>query len=369
MAITTLGTNPIPIVSAGQQPVVVYNRDIANAVIFGPDSGIGGGASANSNEYSIIDPLGSIAFDGSQDVYASCLVVGMTANIDVIYGATDIGVSPLLIAEQINAAGIFQVNKSTVITTQPLQNIAGGGGVTIQFGPFPISQQAYEIAFELQSNNAAPTNPFCTFDMQWSDSVSGNVVARERWMMGQQANGSFAVYFGTGPTKGDTLLVTITNQSTSQCILGFFSLVQNSRSLLRDDWRQNTIPNTFGYTSGTYEQHAGILLSTSPSITHGSFATRLLPLYCGTVQVNFTPVGVNPGHFTINDEGANATSAGLTGQTIYNSPTQGTGTTGGNAINPIVTLPRAQCSITMFNDSSTTTGNVSAFVTIQETPA
>jgi hypothetical protein len=365
MSITTLGTNPVPIVQAGQQPVVVYNRDIANSVIFGPDSGIGGGAAANSNEYSIIDPLGSVAFDGSTDIYASTLTVGTTANVDVITGATDVGVSPLLIAEQINVAGVFAVNRSTVVSQQSAaQTLPVSGGAQTVISAAGISQQGYEISFGLQNNGGGGSSPFVQIDLLWTDSATGQTVARERWYCAYAFPGPYN-YMGTGPTKGDTLQLTMSNLASAgsgTTSVVNFSLVQNSRTYPRDDWRSQATMSVPTFTSATYDQFSNVLFSTAPTVGGSSNTKRILPLYSGAVQISFVPGGTNNGHFVVNNEGGFA-AGNLTAQTVYES-NPGTN----NAVDPIVFLPRAVCSITLFNDVAGAV-TLSANGTIAEQPA
>lgn len=258
------------------------------------------------------------------------------------------------------ATGIFQVIQETEIfqnNNGNPQNIASGATTT--FGPFQITQAGYAIAFGL-STQAAATHPFVTFDMQWSSSATGQRVARERWM---PASGNIQTqsYYGTGPTKGDTLQVQVSNQDNHAVSLDFFSILGDSRQYNRDDWRQDTQPNSVGFTAGTYEQAAGILMATSPTVGATSNTKRLLPLYSGLVFVNFIPAGTNNGHFTINDEGAMNTSAGLAAQTLFQSNSNN------NPQNLSCVLPRSVCSITLFNDGSSS-GSLSAQVTVQEQP-
>jgi hypothetical protein len=106
MPLTNCSNSPTPVVSAGQGPCLLFNRDIANTIIYGPDSGISGGTSANLNEYSILDPLGYVALDGKSDVYASTLAQGVTAYLDVIPGASSANAGPALSAESIAALGL-----------------------------------------------------------------------------------------------------------------------------------------------------------------------------------------------------------------------------------------------------------------------
>jgi hypothetical protein len=361
MAILQLGNQPVVVGGGDGQPFVLYNRDLVNSILIGFGPEIGGGAGANPNQYNILDPLGNIAFDGTDVVWGSTLVANATANIDCIESATNVGTSPVLAAEQISLAGIFQVVKESVVTMQASQPIAAS--TTITLGPWSVTQSGYEIAFEFQAGSTSAAMPFVSVDMQWSSSVTGQRVARERWFP-SQGSGSEQFFYGTGPTKGDTLQIQITNQSTTGLTMGFFNLTQSSRTYARDDWRQDTQATVPGFTSGTYEQAGGILMSTAPTVGATSSTKRIMPLYSGLIGISFVPPSgiASPGaRFVVNNEGAANTSSALAALTVAQ-----TNDSVNSQIDQIY-LPRAICSVTIFNDSSAS-GTFSWTAYIAETP-
>src|SRR6516162_7844498 len=99
---------PIRVVSEGDGVALIVNRDLTNPVIYGPDTSI---ANQNLNEYSIIDPLGSITVTGDQDVWVMAQTGQPT--IDVVPGSGFWSPSPAQIAAQIAALGLATAGNQT----------------------------------------------------------------------------------------------------------------------------------------------------------------------------------------------------------------------------------------------------------------
>lgn len=241
-------------------------------------------------------------------------------------------------------------------------SIVGPSGTQV-FGPMQVNQTGYEIAFSLGTGSGTSV-PFCQFEMLWTDSATGNVVSIEHWNVAAGTNPGSISYFGTGPTKGDTLTVTLSWFAAGGAILTVknLSIAQTARTFLRDDWRSNlgqgagSVP---GFTNGTYDLPANVVLSTAPTIGATSNTTRILPLYSGLVQAAWVPGPGSTGcHFVVQQE---ADQSGLTAQTIWQN--QNTN----NPSNPVFTLPRSVCSITFFNANGSS-NQVSLVLIAQEQP-
>lgn len=130
MTVVLNTTDPYHLVYAGaNNDGVIANRDTANTVLLGP----GEGSLFRSNpEISVLDPLGAIPVDGSQDIWAivdsssPSQTGSQTAEVDFIKGAIGWSPAPSAIAEviaplstaiaqQIFATGIPVVPDPTVI--------------------------------------------------------------------------------------------------------------------------------------------------------------------------------------------------------------------------------------------------------------
>lgn len=393
MPLTTLtGTgNNTPVVRAGDGPTLLVNRDLVNHIIIGPDSGIGSGTASNLNSYSIVDPLGSVAVDGKSDVYAGVLEAGLEAELDTLQGATYWAPSPAQVAAQINALGLakdtsvnapaYNPANKTDVTTQLPTNISNTGvpllnkasnlsnssnidvaaGATQNFGPFTISQIGYEIFWSAVNVFTGANNAFMVAKMTWSDSVSGQVVSQEYWAMsvGQMGSGG-QKYFGTGPSKGDTLNIALTSFATSDINIAM-SLNQHSRIYQRDDWRTVApVVGVAGFTNPSSNPPGNILSETNIVIGSGSSISRLLPLYAGLVSYSFSPSAAETCSLVV--VALDQITNGIAGAEIHNIVTSGT-----NGVEGTLSLPRSVCQFTLTNTggtSATWTGSI----VIQEQP-
>jgi hypothetical protein len=270
-------------------PALLENRDLATAVYLGGDEGM----DPAGNDVAILDPLGTKSFDGSADQWA--MTQAGAAVVSSIPGAT--GSTPsavaiateivtsglaLAIAQEVGATGVPLLTKSTNIDSQTAVPVAAGGGKVTR-GPFLTNQVGYEIAISVQCN-AGATSPFFEADLLWSDSVTGQNVAEEIWQMGM-SSGAPQQFFGTGPTKGDTLTISFTNPDPVGPATFSYSINANSRVYTRDDWRQRTINTVPGFNQANYNQRGSILIGTAPSVPAGGSVIRIMPLYAGNVTV------------------------------------------------------------------------------------
>lgn len=347
------GTQPVRLVTRGDPPSLIINRDLSNSIIIGNGPEIFGD---NTNEVDMIDALGSMAVTGDEDIWASTLTSAPVA-VSVKSNATNWSASPAQIAAQIAVSGVFSLTKST-----PLAPAIPGSMLalaTYTSPAMPITQTAYEIAFAFQVPSNA-VGPFAAVEMVWSDSnAGGQVCGHERWNVALGSAPSSMRYIGAGPTKGDTLTVIITSFCQSILTIPYFTIVQNSRVWQRDDWRVDVMDSVPTFTSATYDIPSLTLCSTAPTIGAGSSVNRILPLFSGQVQYSFVPgIGSGTGlRFVINNE---ADQTGLTAKTVWQN------NDGTSAVFGQFFMPRSTCSVSIFNDG-TASASPSLNLTIADT--
>lgn len=128
---------PVQIARIDDGPLLVVNRDLVNAVGYGPSDVAG----ANPNEYSIVDALGSVTLDGRSDIFAFPLTG--SAVLDVVPGAGNWTPSPAMAAQQINALGLAKDATLGSPAQDPTsQTIAGHvSGVQIAGGLQAVAQR------------------------------------------------------------------------------------------------------------------------------------------------------------------------------------------------------------------------------------
>jgi hypothetical protein len=328
--VITIGARPSQICSAVGVPVLIFNADLTNVAYVGYRNTIG---VSNAQP---VQPLTYTVMDGTRQLWAFCPTA--TVVLNVTPGGTYASASPAQIAAQIQLAGIYNLSKSTLVAAQGLTVIGAAGNAT-PINAQPITQTGYEIGLTLQTNVAA-TLPGASVVLTWTDSVSGSVVSTEKWLL-VASNAAAQVYTGTGPTKGDTLSLTITNTDPVQNLTYSLTFTQNSRSYSRDDWRQTTTFAIPTQASTGYDQSANILHDASPSIVGGASSTHWFPIYAGkTSWALFN--GPNAGSFfQINT----ILESGVPTQQIYQSPV-----VAANAPFYVsLDLPRASCQAVITN--------------------
>jgi hypothetical protein len=114
--VLTGAAEPKPLAYAGG-PVVLFNRDPLVTVYLGDEGSTPGDSSVH-----ILDPLGTVALDGSADVWG--ITAAGTAIVQVTPGATSPQASPAQIAEQIALVGI-NVNLTGLGTIDPSGDTTG----------------------------------------------------------------------------------------------------------------------------------------------------------------------------------------------------------------------------------------------------
>lgn len=335
---------PIQIVSAGDPATLIVNRDLVNQVWYGPLSITDG----NIGSYSVIDPLGSVNLDGSQDVYA--MASASTVQADVVQGSTNWSPSPAQIAAQISALGLATAaNQATQIvgsnstnsylsgsssgalisnTGQTIASETAGlvasGSVSGTPGGIPllrytnnlskstatnlpaggttaitlvsaasINQPGYEAEFTCHFSAGIGTSPFVELVFTWSDSASGFTTRQVFFYIpgGSGASNTITCYL-VGPCNGNTLTVTATNTDASAgAALDSWVVSQTSHVYETDKIVQYAYTSVFGFTNPDGVPGTGVVCAANPSIAASSSVTRLLAAYSGKVGVSIDNLG------------------------------------------------------------------------------
>lgn len=396
---TQITVGPVPVQVCpplGQgKTVTVYNADLTNVVTFGRSNSI----QRNASNGAPIQPLTSAVLSAEKALYA--VAPSGTAPIVVLPDGGSMSPSPAQIAAQIQALGlateatqqIVKTNTADTVTTlgTPAQdptvtglntgipnNIAVTGVPLLSLatsllnlgstaiaangtnnqGPLTISQIGYEIFISV-SSNAGSLNPFLQVALTWTDSVTGNTVAKETWYLAG-SSASPQTYMGTGPTKGDRLSISFKNLDTVNSVTVQCGFAGNSRVYVRDDWRNlASLSGVPGFTNATYDQTSNFLISTSPGVPATSSLNRLMPLYAGLVNILVIP-GSGGAQVTLSAMG----TPSLTTPTFYSSPL----VAAAGVLNTQVNLPRALTEVTLFNPAASNQ-QIVFVATIAEQPA
>lgn len=203
-------------------------------------------------------------------------------------------------APQAHATAIFNTTvplgvKSIPVTTYNNNGNPVAAGGTVSSGQVAFNQIGYEVTLTLICD-PAETNPTARFQLLWFDSASGLQVGQDNWVLvGGQAPGS--TYYGSGPTKGDMVLIRVNNSGT-QNMTFTLSMLQNSRVYARDDWRTITYGTIPGFLVALRTLDAGVLGAASVSVAGNQTVQRIIGLYAGNVKLQYAN-GVNQGTFRV----------------------------------------------------------------------
>jgi hypothetical protein len=399
------------LVSAGDDPTLIVNNDIANTFYLGYDTGV------NPSRPNVIavPPQGSFTADGTQDLFAICLA-GQTAAVQTLPAGSNwnnpVGVSLAIAAAGLATAANQVAQNNTAVATNDvlgtgialplnaaketggmlegttpgaLVGISGntigkeiaawiaGGAVGATPGGVPLltaSNSLINAGSILLTTGTQTFGPFTItqpgYDIaiditstgaglvgvgiiaQWNDSVSGALVSEEEWDILPGPVGSFNNIIGTGPTKGNQLTLKMNvTNGGPVTVSGIITLLQNSRIYKRDDWRMYLIN---GATGG--------LATASPDLAAN---------FLGSAHPNLAASGGNStyvlplyaGRISLSVAStSNTNDAFITVQQSANpSPSPqiiafptAVGQSGGATA--IVTLPRQQCTVTINNENA-----------------
>lgn len=352
-------SRPVLLVREGDGPTLIVNRDITNAVLYGEQSI----ASGNVNEYSVLDPLGSITVDGTSDIYA--IPNAGTPTLDVVQGAGAWSASPAQIALQMNALGLAKdttvqttntnttglakdttltgVNTTLSLGTNPnlvtinstlgipaqtadvtgltvngipllrgttqlgqasAQTLAAATTATLLNGTL-IVKPSFESVFKLNLPAAAGTIPFAILGVGWQDAVTGLQVGFKQYVLtaGNGPANAILVYL-SGPCRGNQIVLTLKNLDPAQTLtyswlFNVTSHVYSVDRLLQPSYTGGVI--TFNVPGGNPSK--GVLVMTQASVPATGNITRLLAASNAKCSVLFDNSTVNACNLILQDPG------------------------------------------------------------------
>lgn len=233
-------------------------------------------------------------------------------------------------------------------------------------GQFALNQPGYEIQLNVATLGSTAT--IVSVELQWYDSAFGALIETETYYF-YSGNVNGHLIHGRGPSKGDRVVVIITNRSGANQVTVSYTLLQTSRTFTREFWhtivKAGTAPVIPGFTLiGT--NIAGNVLGTDvATIAASGIRTLLLPLYTGTVRLFGIAPSVTAGNITWTVEpvadpvsASNNEFSGTNGQSGF-APSGS-----GSLYVPDMGLPRSQCQIQVAN--ALTTGQAVTTVLITQ---
>jgi hypothetical protein len=344
------------VVGSGDKPEnsqggLIVNLDLVNSAMVG-------GYGVNQNDptnFATIPPLGSIQYDGTEDIYGNAFA-GQNVEVQILPGIKNWTPSPAEVAAQIAALGlateatqqIVKTNTGDTVSTLgtpaqdptvtglntgiPTQMLQAGVGVTNELaaliatgsaagnpGGVPLlakstvfsnpGNQTFtsgllrqygapspfpQISYEIflsLTSNASETNPQFVVELDWFNSTSGQTVSVERWLLCGGA-GVANVYVGTGRAKGDQLQINITNNGTLSSGTCRVVILQSSRVYIKDDFRSTVFNGIPGVPNAGWDASANVIMETAPTVAASAQVQRSLSMYAGTVRLAaFTQTG------------------------------------------------------------------------------
>jgi len=385
-----------PLIAAGDPPSLVVNRDLVNQIYYGYSESI---VASSTAELSIIDPLGSVAFDGKQSIWA--IAASGTSLVDVQPGATQWAPSPAQVAAQINALGLAKdttlqttnSNVSTVNTTlgTPSQRVdvqgltIGGnpGGIPVLRGTtnkgvasgstlagaasatllsaVTVDKPSFEAIFQIFFAAGAAL-PFLVVNVNWVDSNTGLTVGAKRYLLigGNLVANTISTYI-SGPCRGNQVTLSVQNLDglTSLTYTWAFNLTSHIYTidrLLQPTYA--TVPN-FGIPAGNPSK--GVLFASQPSIGPSGTITRLTAASNAKCKLNIdNGAQANGCALTMADPGGIYDSANAT--QVFHALIAAAGTRAASEIQ----MPNGPLLVNMINQAGTNTITPSVVLTIME---
>ena len=255
--------------------------------------------------------------------------------------------TPQAHADTISNTGVPLLSRPANVVNQS-GTVVSGATATVALNQ-PISKIGYEIMCSVFA--PATNQSLITVQMVWSDSVSGQTVVTEEWdfYAGSGPLANAHIIRGTGPTKGDTLTVKLSQSISTVTATYQVVMAQNSRVYSRDDWRSTTYPPVTGFTSIFNSDLINGVLGTADSlaVAAAGSVTYLLPLFSGKVAVNCITASNAADCSTIIHSPA-AAFGSLTFDQIFGGRTDASG----RLYIPQIALPRAQCTVQQINSNA-----------------
>lgn len=361
------------LVNAGDGPTLIINRDTANALLIGSEVAVGRYGQTIGAPVSVIDPLGSMAVDGTETLFGQGVQSSGTITIDVKRGATvwappaSLVISQLvasslpgLIATAVQSAGVPPIDIPAATKIVINQDVAAGG--TFASGHITMSKyQSWSCIMHADNiHNNADTIPYMRVTFAWSlASDNFDPVHVEDWVIPVTPftfNFNYKNY-GSGPCISDTLDITVTSYDTviNAFTLGLFgSYRTRSRSVFRGQY------NWLG--GGGVNEPAGlgtdaILASVSASslASGGATSAQLINLWHGkaSLYVQSTDAAIDDVEVHIQPQPASI---------LTNSPDIVLTMDGSGTFSRLgdIELPRRVCTIFLMNNGITTIPTIKA---------
>lgn len=241
-------------------------------------------------------------------------------------------------------AGLPLVSADIIVLSVVNQSIAHGAN---QVFSAAVIRSAYNIRLNLQNitdnTSVMPVN----VNVAWIDSASGQVVNRQIWDVYASTSLTSHVILGHGPTEGDTVQITITNNATLAANLQVNMLLSEAtRTYSAHDWRTDTSVSYVpcGTTAlATCNMPSGVMAAeNSINIIANATQNFMLPLMCGVASLSCAGAGPTG---TLLIQLLTAADQTLVTQSILAQVFS----TSGQLATYQVALPRSQCILLMHN--------------------
>ena len=275
--------------------------------------------------------------------------------------------APQAHANAISTTGAPPLVLKQVVDALIGQNIPANSSITRPAsGQFAVNQPGYEI--QLNVATLGGTAPIVSVELQWYDSTFGGQIEDEIYYF-YSGNLNGHLIHGRGPSKGDRVVVVITNHDATSAVTVSYTLLQTSRTFTREFWhtlvKAGAAPVFPGFTAIAHNIAGNILGAQSGSLNASQLLTLVMPLYTGTCRINGT--GANTAGMTTWSiatatdpvAGSSFGFQGVNGQSGF-APTGVT-----SLWVPEIALPRAQCQLRIQN-SLTVAQTVLTTLTAQE---
>lgn len=379
--------DPYHVIFRGQKGALVNLDTTTNSILVGPDQG----AMFSANpECFVLGALNSVMMNATRDWWA----IALTGNPEVAFmeGATNWNPSPAQVQEQLNALGlateatqqIVKTNTSNTATNVTALHAPGStiavessntGVPLLRFannlnngisGVLPpnttqtlvnavaVNQPSFEMVLWVQFA-LAPAQPFGRVSITWKDST-GNFLTEADSIVVPGGTGAFAIFYITGPIRGEFMEVQLQNLDAANNLLYEFTVTQTSH--IYDELRVLEVNGTAiaGFTRPGLDPTTGVLGSVGVSITPTNTISRLPCTWAGIAMLCVdNQAGGNACKVTLSDPGGNGANS------LYN--TSGTAVffssviTAGNTSNTEVALPNGPVLINITNEGAA--GNIS----------
>lgn len=280
--------------------------------------------------------------------------------------------APQAHADDISTTGAPPLVMKRVIDALIGQNVGTSSSITRPAsGKFSVNQPGYEILLNVATLGASA--PIMSVELQWYDSGFGGLVDSEiYYFYSGDLNGHLV--HGRGPSKGDQVVVIITNFSGASAVTVSYTLLQTSRTFTREFWKTigkgGVQPAYPGFTAAKSSISANVLTNDSFMIAASSSKVIILPLYTGSVSLMGITSDTVAGNSTwdviassdqvvpsaVPFEGVNGQSgfAPLGVKSLYG---------------PNIPLPRSQCQLTLLNGNASSPETLSSIIIAGENRA